>query len=295
MKAIVAFTLSLSAALWAQPNAVVAGTQVVVAVTGETWDADSRGFAYINGLSVSEGTEKAARRGARVSVDGRPAAFAVSGPGGRFALSFATEAPSFRLIVEGDRFPRTLTQAYAVPPGGGEVDVGRVYSPRAEGGEHTWPLPMVARALGYASAFEMLADDKAAVRLLVYGSGADGAPDFTNDATIDFPAANDSVQAPQPTTTSPFLMRIPQPQYVIPFDMDKRNTFFQFDGPRIGAFIVVVSFGPGDAPDKDLVVQITDPVTNEFLDPPRPWTFSPKTISVRKGFATDVRYEPDID
>ena len=36
-------------------------------------------------------------------------------------------------------------------------------------------------------------------------------------------------------------------------------------------------------------------VTDELLDPPRPWKYSTKTISVRNGFATEVRYSADID
>lgn len=296
MKAITTLAIVLIPAFGAAATiaAHAAGEEVTVTVNGETWDADSRGFAYINGLSVAEGTEKAARRGARISVDGQPDKFAVSGTGGTFALEFRTREPVFRLIVDGDRFPRTITQPYAVPEGGGEVDVGRVNSPRAEGEEHTWPLPMVAEALGYASAFQMLADNKAVIRLLVLGSGADGAPDFTDEALISFPRSAATTRAPVATATSPFLMRIPQSEYVIPFDMNKRDTFFQFNSPNTGAFIIVVSFEPGDDADKDVVIQISDPVSNELLDPPRPWTFSPKTISVRNGFATDVRYEPDI-
>ena len=62
-----------------------------------------------------------------------------------------------------------------------------------------------------------------------------------------------------------------------------------------GAFMVIVSFGPDEGADKDIVIQIEDTVTDELLDPPRPWKFSPKTVSVRNGFATEVRYEPDIE
>ncbi len=89
-------------------------------------------------------------------------------------LTLTTDQPTFRLIVEGDRFPHTITQPYGIPDEGGELDVSPVYSPRAEGAEHTWPLPMVATALGYGSTLKMLADNKAAIRLLTYGSSAEG-------------------------------------------------------------------------------------------------------------------------
>lgn len=274
---------------------VAVAQEVTVVVKGSSWDADSRGFAYYLGLSVKQGTEKAARRGSRVSVDGQPDKFAISGEGGEFELTFKTSDPTFRLVMEGDRFPRTITQSYAVPEGGGELDVGRVYSPRAEGTEHTWPLPMVATILGYSSTHEMLADNKAAIRMLTFGSGADGAPEFTNDPIISFPKGGSSKSIVESTTTSPFLMRVPKSEYLIPFDMNTKETFFQLTEPTTGAYIIIVSFESDEGPDKDVVIQIEDKVTDELLDPPRPWKFSPKTVSVRKGFATDVRYEPDIE
>ena len=149
---------------------------VTVVIKGSSWDSDSRGFANIAGLSMAAGTEKAARRGSRISLDGRPEIYAISGQGGAFELTFTTSESNFRLVVEGDRFPRTITQPFEVPEEGGELDVGPVYAGRAEGPEHTWPLPMVATTLGYGSTHEMLADNKAAIRLLTYGSGAEGAP-----------------------------------------------------------------------------------------------------------------------
>ena len=92
---------------------VAAGEQgVSVTVMGESWDADSRGFAYIAGLSKKEGEQTSARRGSRISVDGRPDKFAFSGPGPGFELTFTTTEPTFRLIVEGDRFPRVITRSY---------------------------------------------------------------------------------------------------------------------------------------------------------------------------------------
>jgi len=142
----------------------------------------------------------------------------------------------------------------------------------------------------------MLADNKAAIRLLTLGSGADGAPEWAYPVNITFPDSAAGSSTPEPTTTSPFLMRIRQSVYLIPFDMNKQDTYFyQQTEPNGGAFIIIVSFDPGEGPDKDIVVEIEDMVTDELLEPPRPWKFSPKTISVRNGFATEARYEPDID
>ncbi len=269
--------------------------EVTVVAKGSVWDSDSRGFAWYQRLSKQQGTIKAARRGARVSVDGRPDVFAISGEGGSFELTLTTSEPAFRLVVEGDRFPRTITQPYEVPEGGGELDVERVNTPRAEGAEHTWPLPMMANALGYTSTREMLADNKAAIRLLVFGSGADGAPEWTYPVRLTFPGSTAASSSPEATTTSPFLMRIPRSEYVVPFDMNPQDTFFQKMEENTGAFMVIVSFGPDEGANKDIVIQIEDTVTDELLDPPRPWKFSPKTVSVRNGFATEVRYEPDIE
>lgn len=269
--------------------------EVTVVVKGLAWDSDSWGFAFYQNLSKQQGILKAARTGARVSLDGRPDVFAISGEGGKFELPITTSQPTFRLIVEGDRFPRTITQPFIVPEGGGELDVGKVNTPRAEGIEHTWPLPMVANALGYTSTREMLADNKAAIRILTYGSGAEGAPDFTGDAKITFPNGGSSESSVEATTTSPFLMRVPQSEYLIPFNMNPQDTFFELTGPTLGAFIIIVSFEPGEGPDKDVVIQIEDTVTDELLDPPRPWKFSPLTLKVRNGFATEFRASPDIE
>ena len=269
--------------------------EVTVVVQGASWDSDSRGFASIGGLSKQQGTKLATRRGSRVSLDGRPDIFAISGEAGVFELTFTTTQPTFRLIVEGDRFPRAITQPFSIPEGGGEIDVGRVDSPRAEGPEHTWPLPMVATTLGYASTHEMLADNKAAIRLLLFGSGADGAPDWTYPTRLSFPGSDAGSTNAETTTTSPFLMRIPQSEYVIPFDMNKQDTYLLERDKDTGAFIIIVSFSSDEAADKDVVIGIEDTVTDELLDPPRPWKFSPVTASVRKGFATELRLEPDID
>ncbi len=258
------------------PQTVAAGEPgVSVTVKGESWDADSRGFAFIAGLSKKEGKQTSARRGSRISVDGRPDQFTFSGPGPGFELTFTTTEPSFRLIVEGDRFPRVITRSYDVPEGGGELDVGRIDAPRAEGPEHTWPLAMAADELGYDSALEMLADNKAAIRILVMSSGADGVPGLADDSTISIEGAVATV---------------------LPFDMDTKITFFQMTGPRIGAFLVVVPFADGEAADKDVIIKVTDTVTETAWDPPRPWIYDPAIASVRNGFSTPtIRIHPKID
>jgi hypothetical protein len=268
---------------------------VTVVIKGSSWDSDSRGFANIIGLSMAAGTEKAARRGSRISLDGRPEVYAISGQGGVFKLSFTTAEPTFRLVVEGDRFPRTITQSFDIPEEGGEIDVGPIYAGRAEGSEHTWPLPMVATALGYGSTHEMLADNKAAIRLLTYGSGAEGAPKWAYPMHLTFPGSTTGSSIPEPSTTSPFLVRVPRSEYVLPFDMNTRDTYFLPIDDDGGAWIIIISFEPDEAPDKDIVLDIEDTVTDELLDPPRPWKYSSKTISVRKGFFTEVRYWADID
>ena len=234
-------------------------------VKGSVWDSDSRGFAWYQQLSKEQGTLKAARTGARVSLDGRPDLFAFSGTGGNFELKFTTAEPTFRLIVEGDRFPRTITQTYEVPEDGGELDIDRVNTPRAEGAEHTWPLSMMANSLGYASTREMLADNKAAIRLLVYGSGAEGAPDWTERARLTFSGSSTGKAATEPTTNSPFLMRVPRSEYVLPFDMNPQDTYFQKMEEATGAYIIVVSFNPGDSIDKDIVIEIEDTMSMNCL------------------------------
>jgi hypothetical protein len=268
---------------------------VTLVVKGSSWDSDSRGFASIAGLSVAAGTEKAARRGSRISLDGRPEIYAISGQQGEFELSFTTSSPSFRLVVEGDRFAPTVTQPYKVPKESGELDIGPVFTPRAEGSEHSWPLPMVATALGYESTHEMLTDNKAAIRLLTYGSGAEGAPKWAYPMKLTFPQSTENSAQPEPVTTSPFLMRVSRSEYVIPFDMNTRDTYFLPAEENTAAWIIIVSFMPGEAPDKNIILEIEDTVSDELLDPPRPWKYSAKTISVRNGFATEVRYQADID
>jgi len=270
---------------------------VTVTIKGESWDADSRGFAGIGALSKSEGEKTSARRGSRISVDGRPDKYAIAGPGPGFELTFTTKEPSFRLVVDGDRFPRVLTQPYMVPDGGGEMDIGRIDALRAEGPEHTWPLVLAANELGYATAWEMLADNKAAIRLLVLGSGEEGAPGWTEGATISVSTGDSTPAAPvSESTGSPFLLRLVQTAYVFPFDMNKKDTFFIMTGPSAAAFLVIVSFATGEGPDKDVAIQITDPVKDEMLDPPRPWIYAPLILSVRNGFTTpSIRVYPKID
>jgi hypothetical protein len=156
---------------------------------------------------------------------------------------------------------------------------------------------MAANDLGYATAWEMLADNKAAIRLLVLGSGEEGAPEWTDAATISVTTGDSTLATPisQPTN-SPFLLRIVQAVYVFPFDMNKKDTFFQMTGPSSGAFLIIVSFAAGEDPDKDVTIQITDTVTETMWDPPRPWTYAPLTVSVRNGFTTpSVRVHPRID
>ena len=76
--------------------------------------------------------------------------------------------------------------------------------------------------------------------------------------------------------------------------MNTRDTFFQLTGPTLGAYIIIVSFEPDEDMDKDIVIQIEDTITDELLDPPRPWKFSPLTLTVRNGFATEFHTAPDI-
>jgi hypothetical protein len=267
--------------------------EVTVLVTGSSWDSDSRGFASIGGLSLSQGTKEAARRGSRVALDGHPEIYAITGEGGVFELTFTTAQSTFRLIMEGDRFPRAITQSIEIPEGGGELDIGRIASARAEGAEHTWPLEMAATSLGYVSVHEMLADNKAALRMGIEGSGSEGAPDFTRGAKITFLNSTGDASRVESTTTSPFLMRVQKSEYLFPFWMTPQDTYLQTAETANGAYILIVSFAPNDPMDKDVIIQIEDTVTDELLDPPRPWKFSPRTVSVRNGFATEYWTWPD--
>jgi len=246
---------------------------VSITVKGESWDSDSRGFAYFGALSKAEREVTSARRGSRVSLDGHPGIFAIAGPGPGFKLTFNTTEPWFRLIVEGDRFPRAITQPIAVPPGGGDIEVS-VYAPRAEGSEHTWPLVMAAKKLGYGSTLEMLADNKAVIRILAWSSGADGVPSLANDTMVSVENADTEV---------------------IPFTMDAQDTFFQMAGPRLGAFLVIVPYAKDEPMDKKVIVTVTDTVTEPTWEPPRPWIYDPIVVHVRNGFATEADAEIKID
>jgi hypothetical protein len=67
-------------------------------------------------------------------------------------------------------------------------------------------------------------------------------------------------------------------------------------GPRIGAFLVVVPFADGEAPDKDVIIKVTDTLTEAAWDPPRPWIYDPVEVPVRNGFSTPtIRIFPKID
>jgi hypothetical protein len=287
--------LSLVVAISAGLTPAGMAAEVSIVVKGSSWDADSRGFASIGGLSAEQRIQTSARRGSRVSVDGRPELFAIAGEGGEFELNFKTSQPTFRLIVEGDRFPRSITQPFVTPQESGEFDVGNVTTARAEGPEHSWPLPMAATALGYSSAHEMLADNKAAIRFGIEGSGSEGAPDYTSGAKVTFPASKGETSSVESTTTSPFLVRVQKSEYLFPFWMTPRDSYFQPEETATGTYIIIVSFNSGDPIDQEVIIQVEDRVTDEFLDPPRPWKFSPLTLQVRNGFVTEHWTWPDIE
>jgi hypothetical protein len=293
MNRIIALSLVVAISAGLSPAGMAA--EVSIVVKGSSWDADSRGFASIGGLSAEQRIQTAARRGSRVSIDGHPEHFAIAGEGGEFELSFKTGQTTFRLIVEGDRFPRSITQPFVTPQESGEFDVGNVTTARAEGPEHSWPLSMAATALGYASVHEMLADNKAAIRFGIEGSGSEGAPDYTSGAKVTFPASNADTSNVESTTTSPFLVRVQKSEYLFPFWMTPQDSYFQAEETATGAYIIIVSFNPGNPRDKKVVLQIEDRVADELLDPPRPWKFSPLTLLVRNGFVTEHWTWPDIE
>ena len=64
--------------------------ETTILVKGTSWDSDSWGFAFYQNLSKQQALLKAARRGARASVDGHPDVFAISGERGKFEFSFTT-------------------------------------------------------------------------------------------------------------------------------------------------------------------------------------------------------------
>jgi hypothetical protein len=248
--------------------------KVAVRASGLSWDADSSGFAFIQGLSAEEGAKKAGRLNSRVFVDGQPERFTVTETGPEFQIEFETDQPTFRLIAEGDRFPRTISQRYTVPKKGCDIDVGRLNAPRGEGPEHTWPLPIVATEMGYGSWNDLMDDNNAVIRVLTYGSGEEGIEDATNNSLLEIDGANIAIY---------------------PFNMDKEITFLEMGDERIGAFIVVVPFSTVDPPDKEFSVTVRDTITEETWNPPRPWKFDPVKVLVRNGFATDIRVAPSPD
>jgi hypothetical protein len=182
---------------------------------------------------------------------------------------------SVRHLCPGARFRTNIHHHGAVIPAGRrrrQIPSGSHPALRAE---HTWPLALAANELGYASALEMIADNKATIRILVMSSGAEGTPDLADDSTVTIEGADANV---------------------LPFDMDTEVTFFQMTGPRIGAFLVVVPFADGEDPDKDVIIKVTDTVTETTWDPPRPWIYDPVNVSVRNGFSTPtIRIFPKID
>ncbi len=90
-------------------------------------------------------------------------------------------------------------------------------------------------------------------------------------------------------------MRVKQPEYLFPFYMTTKITYPEPVETATGFYMIIVSFEPTDPLDKDVVIQIEDTVNDELLDPPRPWIFSPRTISVRNGFATEYWTWPDLE
>lgn len=245
-----------------------------VRVSGLSWDADSNGFAFILGLSAEDGAKKAGRLNSRVYVDGQPDRFAITESGPEFQIEFETDQPTFRLIAEGSGFPKTISQHFDVPEKGCDVDAKRLLAPRGEGPEHTWPLPIVATEMGYESWTDLMQDNNAVIRLLAYGSGEEGVPDLANNSLVE--AEGTKIE-------------------VYPFDMDKEISFLQMEDVRIGAFILIIPFAPDEPLDKELSIKIVDTVSEPEWNPPRPWKFDPTTVSVRNGFASDIRIGPSVD
>jgi hypothetical protein len=259
-----------------QPRAchIATESKVAVRVSGLSWDADSWGFAYYQGLSAEEGRKKAGRLNSRIYVDGQSDKFAITKTDPKFEIEFETDQPTFRLIAEGDRFPQTISQHYSVPKKGCDIDIGMLFAPRGEGPEHTWPLPIVAAKMGYTSWQDLMADNNAVIRVLALGSGEEGVPDFTNDSLLEL--ANPKIA-------------------VYPFNMDKKISFLQMKDVRVGAFIAVIPFSADEAADQDVSLKIIDTIKEAEWNPPRPWKFDPVTVSIRNGFATDIRVSPSAD
>ncbi|MGI9357579.1 MAG: hypothetical protein ACR2PF_20785, partial [Rhizobiaceae bacterium] len=62
-----------------------------------------------------------------------------------------------------------------------------------------------------------------------------------------------------------------------------------------GAFMLVIPFSSGEPEDKVVSVLVNDTVSEPSWNPPRPWKFDLAKISVRNGYATDVRLSPSAD
>jgi hypothetical protein len=259
-----------------QPKAchIASEGKTAVRVRGLSWDSDSAGFAFVIGLSKEEGAKKAARLNSKIYVDGQPERFVITKSGPEFEIEFETDQQTFRLVSEGEGFPRTISRHYKVPKSGCDVDVARFSAPRGEGSLHTWPLPIVATQMGYKSWKELMSDNNAVIRVLARGSGEEGVPGLANDSLVEAVGVKLSVY---------------------PFFMDKKITFLEMEDNRTGAFMVVVPFSADEPADKDVALQIVDTVTEPKWNPPRPWQYDPATVSVRNGFASDIRISPSPD
>ncbi len=103
---------------------------------------------------------------------------------------------------------------------------------------------------------------------------AEGAPDLANDTMVSVEKADAEV---------------------IPFTMDAQDTFLHMTTSPLGAYLVIVAFAEGEAIDKEVIVSVTDPVSEPTWEPPRPWTYDPVVVSVRNGFVIEIDVEIKID
>lgn len=58
---------------------------------------------------------------------------------------------------------------------------------------------------------------------------------------------------------------------------------------------MIVAFAEGEPADKEVIVAVTDTVSEPAWEPPRPWIYDPVVVSVRNGFATEVGVWIKID
>ena len=112
MKIIVSAAVVMTAFAY---SAVSVG-QTTLTVTGESWDSDSRGFAYIQGLSVKEGTENWRSRVADAGSTGQFCATPVAWNDTAFfvaesGVTYAIKAGSAMQVVAKN----------SVNPGSGEI------------------------------------------------------------------------------------------------------------------------------------------------------------------------------